>query len=77
MPAAKTPALPTALVRYDLIPGRRWSIVHAATGMEIAAVSGKRRYRALVQHLTTLVCSTWQEWGKAAHAWQLANPRAA
>lgn len=65
------------LSTYETVRGRTWSLVHTATGMEVAVVTGKRRMKALRAHLAAQECSTWQDWWLAAREWKLAHPRKA
>jgi len=48
---------------YSVTPGRRWSVVHSHTGMQVAIVKGKRakaRMEALIAE-TDFTGLTWQE----------------
>lgn len=67
----------TAIKAYETVPGRTWSLVHVATGMEVGLITGKRRMRACMASLAGFHAATWQEWAAVVSDWRRANPRKA
>lgn len=55
--------------------GRTWSLVHIATGMEVALITGKRRLRAVLSLVEHAPDNGWIEFANTITAWKRANPR--